>query len=704
MAGRALHCVRDRCIALAAVLLLSGGLWPANGNAGEKNPLVLENGSCRLEVDAAHGTLLRLVDKEGHRNLACPAELAENFRLVMPLPDRPENTIHGREQALSRFEASPGRLALHWDGPMKDASAKSHAIGAKMSIELGDRSLVFRFRVRNGTGQKIHEVWYPGLGGLLGFAGAGNRSDVTFNPPPNHRAHLRRPFGQHLATYPGQNMAFVEINDLGSRRAMYFGAHDPVTRFKAFHFSEVGAGEKSNVVAHLVHFPFVPPGGSFEGSPLVVQFHDGDWIDGGKKIYRPWFAKTFGLMTPDRDWIRQKSFFQFIMLMLPEGNINYNFAQIPQLARDCRKYGVHSLHISGWQRGGHDNGYPYYEPDPRLGTWADLQKALRQCHELGVKVYLFANIHVHNLDTEWYKTELKDYNCESMQGYTYAIAGWGMGTLASRMGLTTPLMSFIDPSFPKLDDRLLVYFRRMAEVGADGIHIDKCYPQPLNFNPRISMSPDRSPWEGTIRLVDRISRECRAIRPDFRISFETTWDRFLPYGDSTWWGGNMASAKRIFPELVETVGVYQPYDYLGVNDAVRNGYAVMVAPHHFNRSMDYETWRGLSSYIREVKKIRDTLADSVFFGEYLGAAGVKFHGPGPGNGIEYAVYRNRKSGKPACILTNREAAAASVTLTSFEGESSGAVRVYRPFHDSVSARMPLTVTVDAERLAFVVEE
>ena len=48
------------------------------------------------------------------------------------------------------------------------------------------------------------------------------------------------------------------------------------------------------------------------------------------------------------------------MIMLPEGNINYTIKDIPQLARDGLKYGVRSLHISGWQRGGHDNGYPYY--------------------------------------------------------------------------------------------------------------------------------------------------------------------------------------------------------------------------------------------------------------------------------------------------------------------------------------------------------
>jgi deoxyribose-phosphate aldolase len=78
---------------------------------------------------------------------------------------------------------------------------------------------------------------------------------------------------------------------------------------------------------------------------VALQFHDGDWIAAGKAIYRPWFVKTFGLKSPDQDWIRRQGFFQMIMIMLPEGNVNYRFSEIPKLARDGLKYGVASVCI-----------------------------------------------------------------------------------------------------------------------------------------------------------------------------------------------------------------------------------------------------------------------------------------------------------------------------------------------------------------------
>jgi len=270
------------------------------------------------------------------------------------------------------------------------------------------------------------------------------------------------------------------------------------------------------------------------------------------------------------------------------------------------------------------------------------------------------------------------------------------------MGHTTPLMTWGDVSFPGLRDRLLGYFEKLAKIGADGLHIDKCFPVAINFNPRVPLSPDQSPWEGTLRLVDAISRACRAVNPEFCISFETNWDRLLQYGNATWWSPNMATARRIFPELVETVGLYQPYDYVGLNDAVRAGHAVMVAPHHFNRSMDCESWRGLARYLREVKRIRDAQADYVFFGEQLGPREARFQEPLP-QGVEFAAYRNLKNGKRACILTNRGAAPADVVLVGFGGDSEGRVQVYRPSSDPLLAELPVKVSVDRERLVFIVE-
>jgi len=357
--------------------LMAGTHTRAEEAVPRLEPVRLENEFCLVEVDPSCGSLRRVVDKQGHIELASSSHAAGSFRLLVPLPDAPENYIDGPDQALSEIEQTDNRLTLHWAEPLKDARRNEHALAVTMSIELVDRSIVFRFRLQNRTEQTVREVWYPRIGGLRNFGSPENCSQATLNPPPHNRRRLQAHFGSHVITYPGQNMAFVEVDNPAIDRGMYLGAHDETARFKAFYFRETQQGEQHDIVFDLIHFPSVPPEGTFEGSPLVVQFHEGDWIEGGRRIYRPWFVDTFGLMTPGQDWIRQHGFFQLIMVMLPEGNINYTIKEIPQIARDGLKYGVTSLQIAGWQRGGHDNGYPYYEPDPRLGTWEDMRRAVR---------------------------------------------------------------------------------------------------------------------------------------------------------------------------------------------------------------------------------------------------------------------------------------------------------------------------------------
>ena len=289
----------------------------------------------RVEFDSTHGTIQQVLDKVGPVELHSKPELAENFRLLVASPDGPASYVLGKDQQLTKADVSPDRLTLHWNGPMHDAQGRSHTIQAAMTIVLTGPAVEFQFQMANRTEHVVQEVWFPGIGGLFEWGSAGGRGDATLNPPPHHTKQIRRPFGVASINYPGQNMGFIDIGNPTSGRGLYFGSHDPIAQFQDISLCGDGAGESSNLVFHLMHYPMIPAGGRFESGPFVwCSSTTATGSRAGKKIYRPWFEKTFGLMTPDRDWIRQHSFFQFIMLMLPEGNINYTIAEIPQLARD----------------------------------------------------------------------------------------------------------------------------------------------------------------------------------------------------------------------------------------------------------------------------------------------------------------------------------------------------------------------------------
>jgi hypothetical protein len=263
-------------------------------------------------------------------------------------------------------------------------------------------------------------------------------------------------------------------------------------------------------------------------------------------------------------------------------------------------------------------------------------------------------------------------------------------------------MTWLDPSFPAYRDALERQFLKLVEVGADGLHVDKMFPTPMDFNPRCELGPDVSTWEGAIRLTQRLVEKAQKINPEFALSVECNWDRMLQFANAIWWVGNMSLARSVFPEMVETRAVLSPYDYLGVNNAVRLSQVGLLAPLNCSRSLAWEPWKGLSQYVRDVKQVQQGLSEAVFFGEVLGPTQIRL-GHEPRYGIELNVFRSLKSGKRVCILTNSDREEQTQVIRAFAGNEAGAVRIHVPCVPPRDAALPVKVTVPAERIVFVEE-
>ena len=506
------------------------------------------------------------------------------------------------------------------------------------------------------------------------------------------------PFGPTAFGYPGpMNMSFTCTESGAAKKSLYFAAHDTIARYKVYDFEEHAQGKAKDVFACIQHFPFTPPGKTFDGSTVVLRVVDGDWRAAGR-VYRAWFDKTFGICRPADCWIRRQSFFQMTMFELPEGTINYRFKDIPQWAKDAKDCGLGAVQISGWHPGGHDNGYPLYTADPRLGTWQELEDGIKACHRMGLKVYFFVNYQQVMLDSDWYKNELIKYREYKPDGDLTWKAGWGMGTLWARMD-HPKLMTWVDLAFPQYRKIIVDQFARLAQIGADGVHVDKMFPTAIDYNPNLPMSPDVAPWEGAILLSKEVFAACRKHNPDWAMSFECNWDRLLQFSDASWWVGNQRVTRQVFPEHVETLLVASAYDYLGVNNAVREGHVVMLGPLNFCRSVGWKPWQGLANYIKEVKRIQESMLDTVFLGEVLGHDGVQM----PAAQVDYNIFRNLRTGKRVCALTNSHLESRKQPLTAFKANPGGKARIHTPFQPARVVKLPAEIEIPGERIVFVEE-
>jgi hypothetical protein len=701
--------------------------------------MVIENAFCALGVSDAHGVIESIFDKKGNLELILEPRLAGNFVLLVPFGDTQANYIDGKVQRLSFAEVSGRGAVLRWDGPLSNPKG-SYDIDVSMEIELADSAIVFHITVHNRSPLAVAEVWHPVFGGLRGIL---RREETKVMIPlsgypgsPGLYEDLFRRFRgagvdglgttgpEHLFGYPGKlPMPWYDIYNPKVGRGVYCGCHDTAARFKVLRFEllpgtasgradswpsddEVDRSVPVGVTSSWVSFPYLKQGETFSGAPVHLEFHEGGWHRGAS-IYREWFLSKFPVVDPENDWLHRTTSYQVTALLSPEGDYTCGYTHIPKLAEDALRHGVRTIFIGGWDRGGQDSHYPMYEPDERLGTWDDLRDAIERCHSLGVRVVMFVNFQPIDCNTEWYQRELKSYRSMNPWGNSI-MRSWGWGTVGARILATSRPMVFGDLAFEGFRKTIVTQMVKLAEAGADGIHVDKLAWDivTLDFNPALESGPDRATWEGILKTVEEVLAACRNVKADFSLSYEGLWDRMLEHTGvlwawhSPWEPDRYAACRYAFRQFIPCMSVLQPFDYRAVNSAVRFGYQIFIGPNHFRKSMSEESMKPLSAYIREVNRIRETLFGTVFLGEFLDAFETDVRQSGH---IEFSTHRNMKTLKRACVLVNCGEEPGRATV-SFYGNTGGEAKVFRPFTAEEAVRMPVRVVVPPERFAIVVEK
>ena len=130
----------------------------------QDDPIRFENSNYTIEVSRGSGLLSRFYDKRSRTELITEPRLADNFRLLVPLPDLEGNYILGREQKLTRYEQNPDSLILYWNGPLLNAKDR-YDIVVTMTITFVSDAVEVRLALENRGDRSIDEVWYPVLGG-----------------------------------------------------------------------------------------------------------------------------------------------------------------------------------------------------------------------------------------------------------------------------------------------------------------------------------------------------------------------------------------------------------------------------------------------------------------------------------------------------------------------------------------------------------
>jgi hypothetical protein len=528
--------------------------------------IVLENGRYRVEIGRANGTIARIRDKASGEEIIREPRLSDNWRLSLPVrdavmpPERvgasatgrrvPEgwrnhegNYVTGRLQRLTSWQRTADGVVLRWAGPLAADDGGRHPVSVTMRVRLTFDAIRFETKIANASRLEIGEVYAPILGGLQGLGNhAALRANTELVMPQNGGFAMSRPFhtfvGQtafgvfgpeRFAVYPSVlDAPWAALRQLHGKRMLYFAAHDPVARLKALHLEMVpgvaGApgsgnwpradeleGRPIGVRMAWMHMAYQPAGKAFEASPVILRFMTGEPSDAGR-AYQEWFA-GLGLSSP---------------ASLPEPSRlvpRTPFAQLASVADEALAAGQKALTLTDWKVGAPDDGAPLLEPDPALGGWEGLQKAAAECHRLGVRLLLQTQVNPVSLRSDIFRRQLHGFLCIDRWGIPQTVMGWARPRCTAEALAGGERRGYVNTGHAGFRKWFVKAIEKLAAAGVSGLHAQGFFPNLLDFNPTVGMTPDRSLWEGSLRTLEEALAAARRHTTDFRITVDERRDR-----------------------------------------------------------------------------------------------------------------------------------------------------------------------------------
>lgn len=671
---------------------------------------VIETPLCQLRLDARNGNLVGATWKSPRLEIIQEPRLGENFRLLLPKADYEASYFNSREQQVSRIERTADGVVCHYQS-LKN-SEEILPVSVAYSIRSVGDQVHFSIEVANPTDRKLAEVYYGILGGMQGVddrlstetllplwiydVGGGTGEDqgpglfVAFPRPYN----LGIRYNSATYLYPGDmTMGWMDAYNRKANIGLYYANQDTETRLTALQVevrpftggapyteslidtwpaaADVPPDEPIGLTMGWVNFPYLNQG-TFRSGPVALQVHLGDWHR-GSEVYRRWFDQHFSLEHPPT-WLRKEMAWQTVLLSNSEDVIVHQFKDLPKLAEDAKKYGVTTFQITGWNVGGWDRGYPQYQLDPRLGTLDEFRQALADIRRIGVHLVLFANIQVADTATPWFKNELNRYVVRGRWAEDQVITGFGQGTIACRAFKAGPARSLVcsgltlvSPAHPEFRKVLMDQYLQLVREGVEGLELDKANAIDwLDFNPRLTVSPDKSLIGGVIETYKELLSEARKIHSNFALCSEILVDRTLPYIHVTYHLGPKDVAFRYtFPEWVSTIDAESPGDFDPINDGMRYGSVWHVGPMRYHDSLDAPLMRPLARYLSELIRIRTKYQNILFYGRFWNKVGAEVKAD---KDVRYSVFEGISEPGKACVVVNYGNQEESAEVTWPDGE------------------------------------
>lgn len=307
-----------------------------------------------------------------------------------------------------------------------------HDITLTLEVKSVGDMLSFSAAMENRSSVRLNELQYPFLD-YVSLNGA-LKEDVLYLPNglgrriPNPHRHVGFCHSEYMGAdyknikalfeYPAALSMPWLVMESGNK-SLYMGCHSETCRWATFtlYTEPREEADKPYMCACISSYPVVNPGETVTYGDFTLAVCDGDWRKGAD-IYKE-SAKRYLKPVTRSESVKKLNGWQRIIMKHQHGELFHRYCDLPRVFKEGQKYGIDMILLFAWWQEGMDNGYPNYMPDEMLGGEAELRKAIKEINDMGGRVVLYANGHIIDVATDYYKTEGYKYTMKDFEQNEY---------------------------------------------------------------------------------------------------------------------------------------------------------------------------------------------------------------------------------------------------------------------------------------------
>lgn len=480
----------------------------------------LSNGLVKFDFDDATGSLCQIKDLKTGKEYLQDSRGYRLAKLIVPTPEHNSRPLYSHEAGKPAMTRRGDGIEIAFPELRYRGQKTGVFLTVHVRLPVGSPEAFFAAEIRNKSSYRVHELWFPWLGGRLGKPG--KTHDVITTSAYTQRdiyARLFRDgasthtFGHHHFRFsqgPTHLLPMMDLSDNTGGLSYIKYEQRPSPHNLVFENALYTRAETCLTWAWATGV-FIEPGQTWTSCEFGVGVHQGDWHTTADR-FRQWLQGWWKpCNTPPA--VREKIGLFHIHTHSFSGEPYHEFSELPAVARDVKRFGVRDLMI--WD----NTASVYYRPD-RGDFWEmpparrkELKQALAAVRKLGCSITSFVNW---RLLAEYNRTwkELKPlvqeslfgvglfgFQCSTMDGGLYGDPGYEMGSHAVCCGA----------------DKFLPYARKVLkrtfDLGFNVISVDQAAEWNYCLSRRHGHASPWEAWERTYNWFAEVTRTTRAHHP-----------------------------------------------------------------------------------------------------------------------------------------------------------------------------------------------